>query len=362
VNPPASAIAWVIVSDDGGETWQDRAAGLPPGTPALALVQLDGQTLLAGTQTGIYLSRDGGQSWKTASAGLGVPQVHTLVLEPQTGSLVVATETGLYRSDPNGKFDRIGSPEMQAPILSVAIAPDRPQTIYAGGFRRGIFVSDDAGTQWSQAGDIFAGRLSPTGLAVDPANASNVFARVLYERIYKSSDGARTWHSVWTGMPDDAEVETMSIDASDPRNIDAGTNNGLYVSSDAGESWTRRGLDGRTVLAVWIDPQNPKTILAGATDGLYRSVDAGAIWTPIALENVTVSAIASGANGALYAGTRYGGVWSSVDGGRTWKWFSDGMDGENVITLVVDDARNRVYAATSLGIFRAPAIGQRLPP
>ncbi len=339
----------VFASDDDGASWQNLNAGLPQGVAALSLAQIDAQTLLAGTQNGIYITRDAGKSWSATSDSLGAPQVHALALD-QTGALLAATEDGLFRSDASGAFARIGSDAMRVPVLSVATAPSNPKTIYAGTFRRGIFVSADGGTSWNPAGDIFSGRLSPAGLAVDPQNDQNVFARVLFERVYKSTDGGDAWHAVWTGMPDDAEVETMSIAPSDPRQMFAGTNDGLYSSSNAGESWTRRGLDARTVFAVWVDPRDANALLAGATDGLYRSDNAGATWTPIALAQTSVTVIARDAAGNFYAGTKYNGVWISRDHAKTWARF--GLNDDSVIALVVDDARGALYAATTRGVFK----------
>jgi photosystem II stability/assembly factor-like uncharacterized protein len=341
----------VFASDDDGASWLNLNAGLPPGVATLALAQVDAQTLLAGTQTGVYITRDAGRSWSVASDGVGAPVVHTLALNPQSGALYAATETSLYRSDASGNFEQVGDAALRAPTLSIAIAPSNPQVIYAGVYRHGIFVSRDGGASWNAAGDIFSGRLSPTGLAVDPQNAQNVFARVLFERIYKSADGGDAWHAVWTGMPDTAEVETLSIAPSDPTRMYAGTNSGLYVSRDAGESWTLRGFADQTLFAFWIDPRDPNAVLAGATDGLYRTNDSGESWTPIALAQISVTALARDASGNLYAGTKYNGVWISRDNGKTFARF--GLNDDGVIALAVDDVRGILYAATTRGIFKS---------
>jgi photosystem II stability/assembly factor-like uncharacterized protein len=342
----------VLVSGDAGATWQSLADGLPLGTATLSLAQVDAKTLLAGTQIGIYITRDAGLTWHAASDGLGAPQVHALELNPRTGALFAATETGLYRADGNGNLARVGGETLNAPVLSIALAPNQPDAMYAGAYRRGIFVSRDGGASWQSAGGIFHARLSPTGLAVDPWNDQNVFARVLFERIYKSTDGGDTWHAVWSGMPDTAEVETMSIAPSDPARMYAGTDKGLYYSQNAGESWTPRGLDTLTVFALWIDPRDPNAVLAGATDGLYRSADAGNAWTRIGLAQISVTAIVRAANGDLFAGTKYNGVWVSRDGAKNWTQLGSGLDHASVISLIVDDARGLLYTATTRGVFK----------
>ena len=342
----------VVASDDGGATWQNLANDLPQGTATLSLAQVDAKTLLAGTQIGVYITRDAGQTWSAANDGLGAPQVHALALNPQTGAIFAGTETGLYRADARGDFQRVAGEMIQSPVLSIVNSPNHPDQMYAGTFRHGILISADGGASWNPAGDIFHERLSVTGIAVGPQNDQNVFARVLFERIYKSTNGGGTWHAVWSGMPDTAEVETMSIAPSDPTRMYAGTDKGLYDSQNAGESWTRRGLDALTVFAIWIDPRDPNTVLAGATDGLYRSDDAGNSWTPSGLAQISVSAIARDANGNFYAGTKYDGVWTSRDDAKTWMRFGAGLDDVSVISLTIDDARGILYAVTTRGIFR----------
>src|SRR5574341_5533 len=154
----AATSGGVLVSDDDGETWQSANEGLPPNVQALALAQLDARTILAGMQTGVYMTRNAGKTWEAVNEGLGVPQVHALVI--QNSALVAATEDGLYRADANGNFEWIGNEAMRWPMLSVVIAPSNPQTIYAGSYRRGIYISRDGGRTWNPAGDIFRGRLA----------------------------------------------------------------------------------------------------------------------------------------------------------------------------------------------------------
>ena len=348
----------VYISGDDGATWQSSSRGLPQGVASYALAQLDAQTILLGAQNGIYVSRDAGNTWQSANDGVGVPQIHALELDPQTGLLLAATEDGLYRQEltsgragTNGPFVRIGDETIQYPTLSIALAPTDRQVIYIGTYRHGIFVSQDGGATWSSVGGIFQDRLSVPGLAVDPRDDRTVFARVLFQRIYKSTDGGAAWHSVWTGMPNEAQVETMVLAPDDPAEMFAGTNIGLFSSGDGGESWTPRAFAQETVFSIWIDPRHTRTLLAGATDGLYRSDDGGASWTRIALAQTTVTAILRDPHGNFYVGTKYNGVWTSRDGAKTWTQY--GLDGESIVTLVGDDTRGLLYAATTHGLFKA---------
>jgi photosystem II stability/assembly factor-like uncharacterized protein len=347
----------VLVSYDGGATWSSAGTGLPPGTPICALAQIDAQTIAAGAQNGLYPSRDSGTTWQAANSGLGAPQIHAVELDARTGTLFAATEDGLFRltttpgpADPNGGFARIGGETLHLPVLSIAIAPSNPQVMYAGTYRRGVFGSRDGGISWASVGDIFHDRLIVPGVAVDPRDDQNVFARVLFERNYKSSDGGATWHAVWTGMPVEAQVGTVSFAPGDPTQMFAGTNIGLYTSTDSGESWTLTGLADQTVFAIWLDPGNPRARLVGATDGLYRSEDGGTTWTRIALPHVTVTAIARDPSGNFYVGAKYNGAWTSRDSGKTW--LPLGLDAESIAALIADPARGVLYAVTAHGLYK----------
>ncbi|MBI3913869.1 MAG: hypothetical protein HY327_06755 [Chloroflexi bacterium] len=344
----------VFASDVDGAAWQKFSNGLPSNAAALSLAQLNADTVLAGTQTGIWITRDRGESWQTANAGIGAPPIHALALGAD-GALFAATEDGLYRADASGNYVGVGNDALRVPILSIARAPSDPHVMYAGSYRRGIFKSEDSGKTWRAVGGIFRGRLAAPGVAVSPHNENHVFARVLFERIYKTDDGGDAWHAVWTGMPVEAEVETLTIAPSDPRVVYAGTNDGFYASADGGEAWTPRGLESRSVLAIWVDPRNARRVWAGATDGLYASDDAGLIWNSIGMEVITVTAIARLEN-SFVVGTKYNGVWLRRDDTKTLKvlsaWTPFGLPNESIVSLVYDDARVILYAATPRGIFK----------
>lgn len=335
----------VFVTDNDGASWQNLAAFA---SPVLALIQLDAQTLVAGTQRGVYRSRDAGHTWESVNAGLGTPELHAIVQHPHTGTLFIGSEYGLYRATLDADtFERIGADVLNAPVLAVTLDPNDASTMYVGTYRRGIFISRDYGATWESAGGIFRGRLSPKGLL---ASSQGVFARVLFERIYKSDDHGETWRAVWTGMPYEAEVQTMSIAPSDPTQMYAGTNNGVYCSRDAGESWQWCGLENLTVFSIWIAPHNPQTLLVGATDGLYHSDDGGSTWTRGTLP-YTVTALVRDDSGNFYAGTKYAGVWIRRHGSKTWQRLR-GLDDASIIALHTDHIRHMLYAVTNQGLYR----------
>src|SRR5207302_2310333 len=86
--------------------------------------------------------------------------------------------------------------------------------------------------------------------------------------------------------PDGANVLSLAIDPSHPAIVYAGTQSGVFKSSDAGESWST-SLTNASAQIVAIAPSTPTTIYAAGNNGVYKSVDGGKSWeaTNHGLEN-----------------------------------------------------------------------------
>ncbi|HWQ21331.1 MAG TPA: stalk domain-containing protein [Clostridia bacterium] len=130
----------------------------------------------------------------------------------------------------------------------------------------------------------------------------------------------------------------------------------------AASVWQKTSLDGGQVHAVLVDPVNPGTVFAGTDRGLFRSTDRGSAWeqygTGIKTGSSTTLKVfalaASPDGGRLYAGTSAGAFWSA-DRGATWSQGSGMLSGSGIIryyyviaALAVDPAHPQtVYAGDS---------------
>ena len=88
---------------------------------------------------------------------------------------------------------------------------------------------------------------------------------------------------------------------------------GIFKTTDGGTTWRPidNGLTDTYVNDLWIDPQKPNRLLAATeVSGLFYSYTGGASWVPV-LTPVTAIALASTANGTIYAATS-AGLYSSV--------------------------------------------------
>ncbi len=77
----------------------------------------------------------------------------------------------------------------------------------------------------------------------------------------------------------------------------------------------------RTVNGFAVDADNPKVMYVAMRDGLFKSTDAGQTWKPVDkdLKNLAAVALNPKRPGEVYAATADGVIVKSTDGGTTWK-------------------------------------------
>jgi ligand-binding sensor domain-containing protein len=108
-----------------------------------------------------------------------------------------------------------------------------------------------------------------------------------------------------------------------------------------------------TTFALVVDRVEPTLLFAGTTEGVYRSTNRGQTWQAAGHEDldVTVTALLLNPTNPLthYAGTEHHGLFRSTDGGEHWQpW---GLEGASVYAILADRA-GAVWVGTDRGIFR----------
>src|SRR5262249_38067206 len=126
-------------------------------------------------------------------------------------------------------------------------------------------------------------------------------------------------------------VRAIAIDPVTPSKLYAGTANGLFISSNGGDSWTSviiPPISGGTIgliEAVAVDPVTPATLYPGSPPGIYKSVNGGAAWAfagngipsfgSTRINRITISP----SNPAtIYAVSDLGAIYKTVDAGCNW--------------------------------------------
>ena len=248
----------------------------------------------AACTSGIYRSQDGGVSWHglrpTAAADESLAAT-ALAISPafkQDRSLFAAVKGGILRSSDAGDTWFTAGFAAPPPLFSqLTISPGFLQDgmMLAGSMEDGVFSSDDRGVHWQPWNfGLFDLRVLSLALSPNLRDDETVFAGT-ETGLYRSTNGGRAWRV--SAFPDDRApvlcLACVTAEESGELRVLVGTeNHGLLQSSDLGESWQRigQGVLGNTVnqLQAVRRSENAFDLFALVDDGIMRSADAGRSW------------------------------------------------------------------------------------
>lgn len=305
-------------------------------------------TILVGTVgQGVMRSPDGGETWRRVGIAQGLhsdAMVRALLTDPRQPEITYAgTDKGLYRSNDAGETWRvIDSPLNDYAVWALAIDPQAPEIMFAGTGTptpSRLFRSADGGTHWQPCPVTIAdecpnvGIPRITGIAIDPVDHQQVWVGIEVDGVRHSQDGGQTWTAVNGAIPN-PDVHNVLVVEGPPKTIFVVVNNEVFTSTDDGESWkavhVRNAFPWTYPRGISVQPGAPQTVfltIGDATPGkagtVMRSRDAGATWQPLTLPVPSNSAMwvvhmQPAAPAVVFAGSRYGYLYRSDDGGDTW--------------------------------------------
>ena len=196
--------------------------------------------------------------------------------------------------------------------------------------------------------------------------------------VMMSADEGESWTrgGVRQGMHSDCIVRMLRSDARSPEIVYAGTDFGLYRSDDGGATWRllENPMKGSMVWSMAIDPVDPAVMFAGtgtpSTPGIFRSTDAGKSWSRLSVEiakdcpNVGVPrptgiAIDPTNDRNVWVGLEVDGVRYSRDGGETWATLNGQIANQDVHNmLVVEGPPKTVFTVVNDDIWRSTDDGK----
>jgi hypothetical protein len=214
-------------SSDGGRSWTAFALS---GQDAMNLVRPSQAIAWVAGHSVLAKSTDGSQTWTDVRpSGLPSLDVHGFAFDPRNPRTLYAAIAGqgLYRSEDGGDSFALVSTDVGPNVMALAVL--RNGQILAGDMQRGLLGSRDGGHTWEEI--LSAAVL---GLAVNPSHPKQVMAAG--QGVFLSRDGARTWRRV-LDISDGAGPVTWSSDEARVAYV-VGFDRRLYRSSDGGKSWS----------------------------------------------------------------------------------------------------------------------------
>lgn len=209
----------------------------------------------------------------------------------------------------------------------------------------------------------------------DPNDTNRIYLGSRSGGFWKTIDGGTTWTESTTDFLFATGVNTMTVSPTNPdsvfinvRNSRNGTTHGIYVSSDAGDTWTITNFNpsillwggmgtNRQIYQVIHHPTVPDLIFVGTNEGLFRSDDNLNTWTtPIATLDFQTIAFHPTNPAIIYAKTSNNNtaIYVSTDGGVTFNLSNTIAGNSSSIKLSTTAAcPTCVYVGSSDGIWKS---------
>ena len=255
--------------------------------------------------------------------------------------------------------------------------------------------------EWRNIGPFRGGRVP--AVAGHPDQQFTYYMGATGGGVWKTENGGISWQNISDGFFNTVTIGAITVAESDPDIIYVGTGespirgvstshgDGVYKSTDAGETWQHMGLtETRQISKITVHPSNPDIVYIGAQGspwaatrerGVYRSTDGGDNWEKVLfIDNDTgVSFLSMDATNpdVIYAGmwdhrrepwnVRSGGpgsgLYKTTDGGDSWKELTQGLPDlmGNTGVSVSRANPNRLWAmieAVEGGVYRSDDAGE----
>ena len=351
-------------------------AGHSTATQATPFYSSSRNVFFASDTSGVYRSIDGGDTFQERNAGLLDLRVTSLAVSPrfEFDLLVLAsTPTGLYRSvDGAGSWTRVTAGLPEIGVTGVAFAPafEANQTLFAATDGFGVYRSNDAGASWRSLPSAGLTRTDLKGVQVAPAGSGHVMIVVWSQSdVFRSRDSGATWKQKNSGLPGGRVIRFIALGPqfnSDGLALLGTRSHGIYRTKNKGDQWSSRGLTGKGAVETAAFSPNygaDNRVYAGTTTGgFFRSTNRGSSWEAAnkGLDRHSITSISASndfrSDRTLFAGGGQGGVFRSADGGDNWVEIGSGVDIASVSALGFSNnygSDGTLFVGTQSGVLKS---------
>lgn len=317
--------------------------------------------------TGVWKSTDGGTSWTntTASAGLtSFDPYSDLAMDPTApntlyaaiGNFLGSSANGVYKTTDGGTTWTVlagGLPTANVGLISLALAPSAPGTLYASiatwdprvfGSLLGLYKTTDGGATWTQltAAPNYLGfqGFYDNAIVVSPTNPNQVFAggQTYYTgALIGSQDGGATFQDYsrgvgYTGPHTDLHALVFTLDGTQLLDGNDGGVWRLETPSAAGgvttTQWSNLNANLDTILfnGIALHPTDPAIAYGGSQDNGTEKYTGNLVWTQVRGGDGGFTRVDQSNPNTVYH--EYYGISleRSDDGGATWRGATNGIN------------------------------------
>ena len=290
----------VLVSTDGGDTWERRPADNTFDGARFCRILVDpgdGRHWFAATTKGLFETIDDGVSWNRIQVGRAeIKSVCDAVMDtagPGHVIYVAKPREGVFRKSANDTdFVLLNDFNTRFSRVALALAPSQTNTLFAvfddegANGRLSIFKTDNAtddSTKWEARGLIKDQTQSDYNLtiAVAPQDPATVYVGAIF--LWRSRNSGEKWEQL-PKKPQPSPIHTdhhvLVFHPTNPSTLWLGNDGGIFLSLDGGDTFAHRnrGLQNLQLYAGAQHPLFESVFFGGTQDNAGVRFEGSAAW------------------------------------------------------------------------------------
>ncbi len=329
--------------------WEKVNTGL--GNPKVtSLVAIDSSTVLAGTNGGgIFRTTNKGASWTSVNNAILHHEEITALVKAGNRIIHTSIDGGVYASDDKGDswiaFNDVSTDDITASALSYNTATN--QVLVAN--RDGLYKADAASTTTTPTYSLAETGLPSGVVIVSISNDGANWYLVTDKGLFNTPANAIRWKTIGTG-----NLENLTTVIPFKTNLVLGTkNDGILktnlLSMTPVALWTaiNSGFNNLKTYALAI--AGDKIIVTATEKGVFVSKDLATTYVRAnkgLTDSLNVNDLVF-ADFSMLSATKYAGIFSSPDTGKSWRAINNGLSSLNVSKLFYSN--NKLYAILADG-------------
>ncbi len=228
-------------------------------------------------------------------------------------------------------------------VLSIAIFPNGMLIVATSDSE--LYQSTNQGNSWEQMAKIVPSlpRSQTRALFIHPTGNLFVFRHgsdTATGGIFYSADTGKTWthghgsYGDWYAIGLTPSGDLLAF------------GNSIIKSTDSGVSWQYSGVGGVVGNSTPFQStvaNEQGYVFAGSDNGVYRSSNNGTLWSQTVLSTGRINSLITFPGGIVIAGTEGVGIWRSTDNGTSWNITSTGVS--SYYRAFAKDSNGNLYAA-----------------
>jgi len=279
----------------------------------------------------VLLSTNSGNSWSIIFNSNNLSNSLRSIISIGSNVFIIRRNDGIYKTTDNG----ISWLKIKNGFYNTLYV--NGNELYAGGY--GVLRTTNNGSNW----DSLTSMLDCRAICI---SGSNIFANSWENGLYFSSDNGQSWNTINNGLAYQ-HIMTLEIAGS---NLFVGTeSNGVFLTSNSGNNWSAT-TTGLTCNFIRIIRKIGTIVITGTTYGAYNTTNNGLNWIKNnnGLKGLVIREFYN-YNNKLYC-VAGGGIFLSSNSGDVWNEINSNLN--NLAITSITGIGSIVYIAAN-GIFKS---------